>query len=323
MALRQLGEPDAESIKPRRPACVGCSACRTGMAVSRRSVAGGERCRSIEARPRSRRTRCAPGAPGTRTSKTRCSGQHGAPLLAPCPISRELSAVMEVGFRSGSVTKMRQMKTTPSTARRAWCSASNGSLVRDDSRADSCRRRAVQWLLDVQNDDGGWGGNGGVSPSVEETGIVLSALGHLTSGVRDERVAKAIESGARWLCDATLTTTTSGADWSLLRAAVVLRGTVSADFCSGRTGQRARPLRARCFRAFRTGARSEPRSALTRDGAVFDLRQPLRELRAAIRCRKLGASHSTSSGRETGPSAMPAVTFGVNRYLIPLMTRDS
>jgi squalene-hopene/tetraprenyl-beta-curcumene cyclase len=79
----------------------------------------------------------------------------------------------------------------------------NGGLVSDDSRADRCRRRAVQWLLDVQNDDGGWGGSGGVSPSVEETGIVLSALGHLTSGVRDERVAKAIASGARWLCDAT------------------------------------------------------------------------------------------------------------------------
>ena len=78
----------------------------------------------------------------------------------------------------------------------------NGSLIRDDSRADRCRRRAVQWLLDVQNDDGGWGGNDGVSPSVEETGIVLSALGHVSSSVRDERVAKAIESGARWLCDA-------------------------------------------------------------------------------------------------------------------------
>ena len=78
----------------------------------------------------------------------------------------------------------------------------DGSLIRDDSRADKCRRRAVRWLLDVQNDDGGWGGNDGVSPSVEETGIVLSALGHVSSGVRDERVVKAIESGVRWLCAA-------------------------------------------------------------------------------------------------------------------------
>ena len=78
----------------------------------------------------------------------------------------------------------------------------HGSLVRDDSRADSCCRRAVEWLLDIQNVAGGWGGNGGVSPSVEETGIVLSALGHLPSSVCDDRVGKAIESGARWLCNA-------------------------------------------------------------------------------------------------------------------------
>jgi squalene-hopene/tetraprenyl-beta-curcumene cyclase len=78
----------------------------------------------------------------------------------------------------------------------------HGILIRDHPRADTCRRRAVLWLLDVQNDDGGWGGNDGVLPSVEETGIALSALGHVSSGVRNERVAKAIESGARWLCDA-------------------------------------------------------------------------------------------------------------------------
>ena len=39
-------------------------------------------------------------------------------------------------------------------------------------------------------------------PSVEETGVVLSALGQVNSRGGDEHVAKAIESGARWLCGA-------------------------------------------------------------------------------------------------------------------------
>jgi squalene-hopene/tetraprenyl-beta-curcumene cyclase len=78
----------------------------------------------------------------------------------------------------------------------------NGGLIRDDPRADRCRRRAVQWLLDVQNDDGGWGGNDGVPSSVEETGIVLSALGRADAKAWNEGLVGAIESGARWLCDA-------------------------------------------------------------------------------------------------------------------------
>ena len=133
--------------------------------------------------------------------------------------------------------------------------ALDGSLIREDSRADKCRRRAVRWLLDVQNDDGGWGGNDGVSPSAEETGIALSALGQVSSGVRDERVVKAIEAGVHWLCAAAANVERPATPLGLYFARfVVLRRAVSVDLRSGRTGQRAGPVRARCFRAFRARA---------------------------------------------------------------------
>ncbi len=78
----------------------------------------------------------------------------------------------------------------------------DADLVRDHPRANGCRRRAVQWLLDVQNADGGWGGNRGVCSSMEETGIVLSALGRLSSCAEAERVCQAVDGGVRWIVDA-------------------------------------------------------------------------------------------------------------------------
>jgi squalene-hopene/tetraprenyl-beta-curcumene cyclase len=72
-----------------------------------------------------------------------------------------------------------------------------------DDRAAGCRARAVAWLLDAQNADGGWGGNRGVPSTVEETGIALSAVARLRSSSNEDRLAIAIERGVRWLIEAT------------------------------------------------------------------------------------------------------------------------
>jgi len=58
---------------------------------------------------------------------------------------------------------------------------------------------AVMWLLDVQNDDGGWGGDRGVASSIEETALAVSAL----HGFFGQSVAVAIEGGVNWLVEAT------------------------------------------------------------------------------------------------------------------------
>ena len=56
-----------------------------------------------------------------------------------------------------------------------------------DERAAACRRLAVKWILEAQNTDGGWGGSRGVASSIEETGVVLAALGRsLADGDEDE-----------------------------------------------------------------------------------------------------------------------------------------
>jgi squalene-hopene/tetraprenyl-beta-curcumene cyclase len=75
------------------------------------------------------------------------------------------------------------------------------TLVRDNPAAAACRRCAIAWLLDVQHRDGGWGGDRGVQSSIEETGVVLSALGRLPPHEAG-RIGGAVESGARWLMNA-------------------------------------------------------------------------------------------------------------------------
>jgi squalene-hopene/tetraprenyl-beta-curcumene cyclase len=72
-----------------------------------------------------------------------------------------------------------------------------------DSRITNCRRLAVRWLLEAQNADGGWGGSAAVPSSIEETGIVLAALGRSVADGDEGRMAKAVERGAHWLIDAT------------------------------------------------------------------------------------------------------------------------
>jgi squalene-hopene/tetraprenyl-beta-curcumene cyclase len=74
------------------------------------------------------------------------------------------------------------------------------TLVRDDPTAVACRRRAIAWLLRAQHRDGGWGGDRDVPPSVEETGVVLSALGGLP--VQGDELNEAVARGTRWLSSA-------------------------------------------------------------------------------------------------------------------------
>jgi squalene-hopene/tetraprenyl-beta-curcumene cyclase len=59
-------------------------------------------------------------------------------------------------------------------------------------------QRAIAWLCQAQNADGGWGGDGQHS-SVEETALAVEAL----AGVqRDDRSEPALDGGLRWLVKA-------------------------------------------------------------------------------------------------------------------------
>lgn len=82
----------------------------------------------------------------------------------------------------------------------------DADLARVGARAIDCRTRAVRWLLRAQNVEGGWGGSPGVVPSIEETGIVLAALGRQPyrecEGVRD-----ALDRAVAWMIDAATNTT--------------------------------------------------------------------------------------------------------------------
>lgn len=75
----------------------------------------------------------------------------------------------------------------------------HGNPDGDDARAARCSRAAVKWLLAAQNDDGGWGGNSGVPSSIEETGVVLSALSLPRVAGQEPRVSDARVRAASWL----------------------------------------------------------------------------------------------------------------------------
>lgn len=79
--------------------------------------------------------------------------------------------------------------------------ALDADLIRGEARAADCRARAVQWLLRAQNHDGGWGGDRGVMSSIEETGIVLAALGRPSTS-ECQGVGDAFSRGGRWITDA-------------------------------------------------------------------------------------------------------------------------
>lgn len=88
-----------------------------------------------------------------------------------------------------------------------------GCLPRD---ADMTKRwkdslsRARTWLLSAQNDDGGWGGDAGVTPTIEETALALEALAESGASFVDGDLAmecqdleRVINRGVRWLHRAT------------------------------------------------------------------------------------------------------------------------
>ena len=61
-----------------------------------------------------------------------------------------------------------------------------------EQSSDACQK-AVRWLLENQNDDGGWSARRGLKSSVEETGLALDSLA-------DFRIARpAIDRAAQWL----------------------------------------------------------------------------------------------------------------------------
>ena len=65
-------------------------------------------------------------------------------------------------------------------------------------------RRAVDWLLQSQNTDGGWGGGVKTISSIEETSLATHALAtYSRQASHDDGVMGAIRSGVRWLVDRT------------------------------------------------------------------------------------------------------------------------
>jgi squalene-hopene/tetraprenyl-beta-curcumene cyclase len=66
--------------------------------------------------------------------------------------------------------------------------------------------RAVGWLLSVQNQDGGWGGDKSVGSSVEETALAVDGLCAAADsglGVPAEQVWSAVSNGVSWLVEQT------------------------------------------------------------------------------------------------------------------------
>ena len=76
--------------------------------------------------------------------------------------------------------------------------ALDADLIGGEASATDCRNRALRWLLHAQNRDGGWGGDRSVTSSIEETGIVLAALGRQSCSACDG-VSDALSRGVDWI----------------------------------------------------------------------------------------------------------------------------
>jgi squalene-hopene/tetraprenyl-beta-curcumene cyclase len=101
----------------------------------------------------------------------------------------------------GSETAPDEENPVYGTARVLLALGSGTASVRDASPIH--RRRAVRWLLGVQNDDGGWGGDRAVPSSIEETGVVLSALARLRDPQDARDCETAMSRAVAWLVAAT------------------------------------------------------------------------------------------------------------------------
>ena len=80
------------------------------------------------------------------------------------------------------------------------------ALATIGQESSGCCQKAVRWILDNQNDDGGWSARRGLESSVEETGLALDSLaslkissGIVTTTIPDALLSKAIDRAAQWL----------------------------------------------------------------------------------------------------------------------------
>ena len=61
--------------------------------------------------------------------------------------------------------------------------------------------RGVQWLVQAQNADGGWGGGKGIASSVEETALAVEALAMVIAAGERKAASLAVERGTLWLIE--------------------------------------------------------------------------------------------------------------------------
>ncbi len=80
------------------------------------------------------------------------------------------------------------------------------AALSDVETIPASEHRAALWLVDAQGDGGGWGGAPGVSPSIEETAVAVSALAtwrRLPRAAPVRGIDDAISRGVQWLASAT------------------------------------------------------------------------------------------------------------------------
>lgn len=81
-----------------------------------------------------------------------------------------------------------------------------GEVVSLDGKLGSAwqkaHRRGVNWVLSVQNEDGGWGGAAAVPSSIEETALAVEALAGPARG-GDPQVSDSVGRGCTWLVEQT------------------------------------------------------------------------------------------------------------------------
>jgi squalene-hopene/tetraprenyl-beta-curcumene cyclase len=83
-------------------------------------------------------------------------------------------------------------------------SALGTSLVSTLPGVKQARRRGLDWLLQAQSTNGGWGGGTRTVPSIEETALALIALAGLSeAGHLESNAWSAIERGTRFLIEVT------------------------------------------------------------------------------------------------------------------------
>jgi squalene-hopene/tetraprenyl-beta-curcumene cyclase len=79
-----------------------------------------------------------------------------------------------------------------------------GELVKEgEEDAKPQAARGVEYLLTVQNTDGGFGGGRGTESSIEETALTLESLAVAGDFVTDDRLDSACARATRWLIDRT------------------------------------------------------------------------------------------------------------------------